>query len=148
MRRPKPTAPKAHISARMGAAEREALADGAVYAGSPYHKDSPNDFGAFRPRPGAVTADQALNSDSEPDCTICPRKWARRRKAATALLQEAIRQGLLSDDAGPGRLPSRVWARDPDQPDLVYQARRQPGGTYYAYPLTRAQAAKVPVRFP
>ncbi len=148
MRRPKPVQPKTRpATERLSADELAALANLAVYQGSPYHKDSPNHFGEFRPRPGAISAEAALAADSEPDCTICPRKWAWRGGDVTKLLRQAICDGFVSADAERSSPPSRVWARDPDMPELVYQARRLPSGAYYAYPLTRAQAAKLPVRF-
>jgi hypothetical protein len=153
VRRPRPTAPKAKpATARFTGAERDALADGAVYIGSGDHKDSPNFTGTFRPRKGAMTVDQAEEQGIEdPDCTICPRGWAARQDAATALLRQAICNGFfVTGTDGPLRTPERVWAQDPTRPEIVYEARRlsAPENGYKAYPLTRSQARRCPFRFP
>jgi hypothetical protein len=81
---------------------------------------------------------------------ICPRKWAVRLGDATALLRSAIENGYfvyISDD---GRMPYLVWARDPDDADLVYEAKlTEPPNGYKAYPLTPYQARyDLPFRLP
>jgi hypothetical protein len=116
IRRPRPTAPKAKPATTcFTAAQLEMLADSVVYVGSGDHKDSPNFTGTFHPRKGAITLDQAEEQSIEdPDCTICPRRWAAQQEAATALLRHAIRDGFFVtgvDD--PIRMPERVWAQDP-----------------------------------
>lgn len=153
IRRPRPTAPKAKpATAWVTAAQRDALAEGAVYVGSGDHKDSPNFTGTFHPRKGAVSFDRAADQGIEdPDCTICPRRWAAQQDAATDLLRQAIRNGFFVTRPGdPIRLPERVWAQDPTRPEIVYEARRlsAPEGGYKAYPLTRSQAQRCPFRFP
>jgi hypothetical protein len=83
-----------------------------------------------------------------PDCTICPRKWAGQQQRATDLLREAIQTGHISEDADADTL-RRVWARDPDDPGLVYEARlSSPPNGYKAYPLTRKQADALSIQLP
>jgi hypothetical protein len=85
-----------------------------------------------------------------PDCTICPRKWAGQQQRATDLLRQAIQLGHVSEDAQADTLPRHVWARDPDEPELVYEARQlsSPTNGYKAYPLTRKQAEALPIHLP
>lgn len=151
MRRPRPVPPKAKPAwEEFTRDELAAMALRASYVGSPYHKDCPNFTGSFAPRMGAVRAEVALDADDEPDCTICPRHWSRRQADATALLQQAIRTGQFAADATADGLPSRVWARDPERPEMIYEARRllNTEGGYKAFPLTRIQGGKLPVRLP
>jgi hypothetical protein len=84
---------------------------------------------------------------NNPDCTLCPRKWARREEAATQLLREGIRLGQVSSDATPESLPSRVWVRDPNEAGIVYEAKRlsNPADGYKAYPLTSRQTLNLPL---
>jgi hypothetical protein len=75
-----------------------------------------------------------------PACLLCPRKWARRQADATALLRASIAAGNFVPSEGDA-LPGKVWAKDPDQPDLVYEAKlSSPPDGYKAYPLTKFQA--------
>lgn len=152
VRRPRPTAPKAKpATACLTPAQLEALAERAMYVGSGDHKDCPNFTGSFHPRRGAMTFEQSEEQGVEdPDCTICPRRWANQQAAATALLRSAIREGnFVASPADPSRMPDRVWAQDPDRPQIVYEARRlsAPDAGYKAYPLTRAQSQRCPFRF-
>lgn len=83
-----------------------------------------------------------------PDCTLCPRKWGRRsHEAATDLLRLGICLGQVSEDATPESLPSRVWVRDQDDDDVVYEAKRlsNPEDGYKAYPLTTRQSRNLPL---
>jgi hypothetical protein len=97
---------------------------------------------------------QVQNADRQgldnPECTLCPRKWVGRQKDATNLLRQAIRLGHVSEDADADTLPARAWARDPDELDLIYEARRLswPENSYKAYPLTRKQADALPIHLP
>ncbi len=61
----------------MTPAARSALAEEAEYVGSPHHTDIPKLGRIAAPRKGAVTIEEAEEADQEPDCTLCPRKWAR-----------------------------------------------------------------------
>jgi hypothetical protein len=149
-RRPPPTAPKARPASEVLSPERlAAIADTVSYAGSPFHKDSMSFVGAPAPRVGAVPIEDVLQSDEAPDCTLCPRRWARQKDAVTRLLRDAIRRGFFEiDDSQPDAAPERVWAIDPEDDRIVYQARRLPGDAnqYKGYPLTRRQAKQCPFR--
>ena len=125
----------------MSEAQRRALADTAEYLGSPHHTDIPKFQIKPHPRKGAMTVEEAeLEGLKNPTCLLCPRKWARHLADATEVLRSAITAGnfVASED---GRLPGKVWARDPDQPELVYEAKLlSPPDGYKAYPLTKFQA--------
>jgi hypothetical protein len=101
-----------------------------------------------RPRHGAIPIEVAESERmSNPDCTLCPRKWARREEAATELLREGIRLGQVSSDATSESLPARVWVRDPLEVGIVYEAKRlsHPADGYKAYPLTSRQTLNLPL---
>jgi hypothetical protein len=152
VRRPRPKPKKVRpATERLAPETLAALAARANYVGSPHHKDVPT-FGLTPgPRKGAMhvsVADQ--QGIDNPDCTICPRKWTGQLPRVTELLREAIQRGHISDDAETDRLPRHVWARDPDEPELVYEARllSWPADSYKAYPLTRKQAEALPIHLP
>jgi len=149
MRRPRPTPRKvAPATERMTDAELGALADSASYIGSEQHKDVPAMGLVPKPRRGAVGIDTAnVSGVDNPDCTICPRKWAGKQEQATSLLRDGIRLGQVSNDAAPGILPARVWVRDPEDRSIVYEAKRlsSPATGYKAYPLTTRQSRNLPL---
>lgn len=152
VRRPKPRAKKVRPALeRLGPQTLQQLAGRAEYVGSSHHKDIPT-FGLTpAPRRGAMSVGDAnARSIDNPDCTLCPRKWVARRQDATDLLREAIRLGHVSEDADIDNLPTRAWARDPEERDLVYEARRLswPEHGYKAYPLTQKQAEALPLNLP
>ena len=120
MRRPAPVRPA--VKNNLSESDRAVLASQAEYIGSLHHKDTPSFVGNRpAPRPGTKSVEEIdLEGIENPDCTICPRKWARRQQAATDLLRKAIKSGHISDDASATSLPKRVWARDPDMPEIVY----------------------------
>lgn len=132
---------------RMGKVEINELAEQARYVGSPEHKDVPSMGLMPRPRQGALHVEEAEALDN-PDCMLCPRKWARRQDDATELLRAGIRLGQVSLDATVDSLPSRVWVRDLEAGHIVYEARRltHPEGGYKAYPLTTRQSRNLPLR--
>ena len=134
-----PTTPPARDT--LSAEKRAELAVKADYVGSPHHTDVPKFGLQIRPRPGAMPIERAEEEGFDnPACTICPRKWARRPHDVTSLLRKAIEDGnfVASPDGG---LPRLIWARDPDDPDLVYEAKLcQPPAGYKGYPLTRFQS--------
>lgn len=129
--------------------EFDKLARDAVYVGSGQHKDVPGMGLMPARRAGAMTMEQADRAGIDnPDCTLCPRKWARRHQdAATKLLQAGIRSGQVSFDAAPGVLPKKVWVRDPEEENVVYEARllSAPPNGYKAYPLTTRQSGFLPI---
>lgn len=131
----------------MTAAQLNELAEQATYVGSPEHKDVPSMGLVPRPRQGALHVEKGEELDN-PDCMLCPRKWARRQADATELLRQGIRLGQVSLDAEVNRLPSKVWVRDLEAGHLVYEARRlsHPEGGYKAYPLTDRQSRNLSVR--
>lgn len=141
LRKPKPRPAKARQAAlTLTDDERRALAEDAIYVGSPFHTDIPK-FGLNAvPREGAMTVEEAeADNLKNPDCLVCPRKWARRGNDATELLRDALRAGIFVSH-GAGMMPARVWARDPENPGLVYEAKFcTPPKGYKAYPLTSFQ---------
>jgi hypothetical protein len=128
------------------------MAERAVYVGSPKHR-----FGSFQGEvgtPGArpTTVEQAKAETPEPPFTmICPDRWSKLpdRSEATALLRSGIMRGQIGHPIVDG-LPKYIWARDPADTSIVYQARRlsPPGNGYYAYPLTSPQVSNIgiPIR--
>lgn len=115
----------------------EAAAAFAVYVGSEKHK-----YGAYfgrvgRPGVNPTTVEQAAQQQPvEPFTMICPEKWNNRDPAieATGLLRLAILRGQIGHPIGENGLPQYVWARDPEDPSIVYQARRTtfPSNSYKA----------------
>jgi len=93
----------------------------------------------------AAEADNLKN----PDCLVCPRKWARQNTAATELLRSALKAGTFVSK-GAGVMPSPIWARDPDDPELVYEGKLcAPPNGYKAYPLTSFQVQyNIPFEIP
>jgi hypothetical protein len=150
MRRPRPT-PKKLTSAieRLTEEQLGTLAGSASYVGSGHHKDVPFMDVVPHPREGSLHIETAeAEGIDNPDCTLCPRKWARRGKLATELLRDAIRRGQVSSDAAPAKLPKRVWVRDPEDAEIVYEAKllSHPHDGYKAYPLTSRQSRSLPLR--
>lgn len=141
-KKPRPR-PAAATPARdtLSQAIRAELARQASYAGSPHHTDIPKFGLQNNPRPGFTTIERAEEQGlKNPACTICPRKWARRLRDVQALLRTAIEVGNFVASSH-GGLPAKVWARDPDDANLVYEAKlSKPPSGYKAYPLTEYQA--------
>jgi len=103
IRKPRPRPAKAQPAAlTLSDEERKALADDATYVGSPHHTDIPKFGLRAAPREGAVTVETAeADNLKNPDCLVCPRKWARRGNDATNLLRAALRAGtFISQGAG------------------------------------------------
>jgi hypothetical protein len=142
-RKPRPRPPKA-LPARDTLPEevRKQIAHSAEYVGSAHHTDIPKFGLQASPRPGATTIESAEEQGlKNPSCVVCSRKWARRQQDAQHLLRAAIEVGNFI--AVPGNeMPRKVWARDPDDAALVYEARllSHPPRAYKGYPLTRYQA--------
>jgi len=129
---------------------RRALAERARYVGSPHHTDIPKFGLPGSPREGAVTADYAEQEKiKNPTCTVCPRKWARHPDRVTAVLKDAIEAGNFVA-AAEGAMPNKVWARDPDDADLIYEAKLcAPPDGYKGYPLTKFQSRfNLPIELP
>ena len=80
--------------------------------------------------------DQGLKN---PACVVCPRKWVRRQPDATRVVKEAIKKGTFISECS-SQKPYTLWARDPDDPNIVYEAKLAfPPNGYKAYPLTKFQ---------
>jgi len=140
-RKPRPRPPKAEPAFRtLSVEEREALARDAEYVGSPHHTDVPKYGTPAKPRDGAVTVERAEEDGlKNPACTVCPRKWVRRQADATALVKRAIKSGTFISEE-PTQKPYLLWARDPEDPGIVYEAKLSaPPNGYKAYPLTSFQ---------
>jgi hypothetical protein len=144
--RPRP-AKKPRASDVLTQTELHALAAQAQYVGSQHHTDIPKYGLLNRPRRGWSTIEDAEKSGIDnPSCTVCPRKWASRRADANRLLLQAIENGDFVVSENASSMPLRVWARDPEDPQLVYEAKLSyPQGGYKAYPLTQHQAEALPI---
>lgn len=149
--KPRPRPPKAPPAfATMTEADRKALAEHAEYVGSEHHTDIPKYGMKANPRQGAIRIEEAEGARlKNPSCTVCPRKWARRQSEASKLVQAAIENGYFVDSRDGGK-PALLWARDPEDPGLVYEAKLcSPPNGYKAYPLTTFQAEyNLPFRLP
>lgn len=121
--------------------QRASLADGALYVGSPHHTNVPKFGIKAAPRVGAMRHEDAqAEKIKNPDCLLCPPKWVHRHKDVTKLLRSALTAGTYISE-GPGIMPARLWARDPEE-DIVYEAKlSEPPKGYKAYPLTSFQIA-------
>lgn len=142
MRKPPAATPKIRLASGVLSDETlRQLAKQATYQGSVQHKDTMSFAGPPSPRAGATHVGTANES---PDCMLCPRKWAWEQDAATELLRAAIERGQFSGNAG-DVMPQYVWARDPVDKGIVYEARRlsYPENGYKAYPLTALQTARL-----
>jgi len=139
--RPRPRPPKSRPAfLALPVEARETLAEGARYLGSPHHTDVPKFGLSAHPRPGFTTIEDAEQQAlKNPSCLVCPRKWVRRLTDATNLVQKAIKDGTFVPE-GENQKPSRLWARDPDDRNIVYEAQlAYPPDGYKAYPLTTYQ---------
>lgn len=130
----------------------DAIAERVIYVGSPKHKRGSyaGQVGAPGPRP--TTVEQAREIPPTPPYTmLCPLKWNERDPGveATLVLRQAIRKGQIGYPIEDG-LPQYVWARDMEDPSIVYAARRLtfPAHGYKAYPLIEPQVKElgIPVR--
>ncbi len=142
MRKPPPVAPKIRPAAGvLSPSTLKQMAAQATYEGSVQHKDGMSFAGSPAPRAGATHVSTQLEN---PDCMLCPNKWAWKKDAATDLLRSAIERGQFDVRKG-GAMPRYVWARDPADRKIVYEARRltQPPHGYKAYPLTALQTANL-----
>jgi hypothetical protein len=124
-----------------------AAAELAVYIGSPKHKRGLYQGAVGHPGPNPTTIEQARGAPPTPPfTTLCDLKWNERdpSKEATELLRSAIRKGQIGHPIDEG-LPKYVWARDPEDPSIVYEARRLsvPSHGYKAYPLIEPQVATI-----
>jgi len=127
------------------------MASRATYVGSDKHKLGSSAGRVGRPGPRPTTVEQARKNELQPPFTMmCPTKWNNRTEEATALLRDAIRRGQIGHPVSDDGLPEYVWARDPEDDTIVYQARRLsvPPEGYKAYPLIEPQihALRIQIR--
>ena len=146
-KRPKPRPPRAGTLVQgVDEATLNEMANRVAYKGSPKHKFGMWEGGVGRPGPNPTTIDEARTDPPvEPYAMICPEKWNHRIAAATGLLRAAIRRGQIGHPVDNG-LPEYVWARDPDDPSIVYKARRLSApddSAYKAYPLIDAEVSQL-----
>lgn len=149
--KPRPRPPKAEPAFRVLTEDaRDKLAAAARYVGSPYHTDVPKFGLSAAPRTGFATIENAnAQGLKNPSCVVCPRKWVHRLDDATRLLQKAIRDGTFVS-VGETEKPELLWARDPDESSIVYEAKlADPPDGYKAYPLTSYQVEfNLPFKMP
>lgn len=144
MRKPPPVAPKIQLAAGvLSESTLKQMASQATYEGSVQHKGGMSFAGSPAPRAGATHVGAQFETA---DCMLCPNKWAWEKDAATDLLRSAIERGQF-DVKSVSAMPQYVWARDPVDRKIVYEARRlsQPEHGYKAYPLTRLQTANLEI---
>src|ERR1039458_2844756 len=89
--------PKRHIATATARAELNRLAETVRYGGNPEHKRNPGNFGLTPP------------ASPRRHKTLCDEAGIFDRDLALRLLQEGIRQGLMSEPRGTG-YPQNVWA--------------------------------------
>lgn len=113
------------VAAEPDAAALARCAENVAYEGSPEHKSYPSFAGAPK-----------LRSDA----TKCP-KHLKDRDQLTGWLQQAIRQGWVSENPRPARFPRYVWVR---QEGIWFEARlvNAGQGTYKGYPLAEDEIPK------
>lgn len=99
-----------------------ALAEQAVYGGSPAHKKNPGDFGLTPP-----SAPRAAKS-------LCDAAGIFGRREATRLLKEGLRRGLVSEQQDRG-WPKAVWAVSEEGIALEARLDNAERGSYHGYPL-------------
>src|SRR6266481_1141418 len=126
-KRPKSRPPRSGRPIRnLEPGQLEAMAERVVYVGSPKHKTGMfnGQIGSAGARPTTVSQAQS-NPPNRMFTMLCPVKWNQLdpSKEATALLRLAITRGQIGHPVVDG-LPGVVWARDPDDPSIVYQAQR------------------------
>jgi len=126
------------------------MANRAVYVGSHKHKKGMYQGRIGDPGSRPTTVEQArVAPPVKPFTMLCPVKWNQLvpSNEATMLLRAAIRYGQIGHPVNDG-LPEYVWARDPDDPSIVYEARRLsfPENGYKAYPLIEAQVLELGIQ--
>ncbi len=148
-KRPKPSGERAGRPVRgVDLQALAAAANLAIYVGCRKHKHGRYQGEVGTPGPRPTTVAQAREALPAPPFTmICDLKWNQRdpSKEATELLRSAIRRGQIGHPVGPDGLPQYVWARDPEDPSIVYEARRLtvPPNGYKAYPLIEPQVVAI-----
>ena len=114
--------PKRQIASATVQTDLERLAETVRYGGNPEHKRNPGNFGLTPP------------SSPRRDKTLCDEAGIFDRNQALRLLQEGIRQGLMSEPRGT-TYPQNVLAVSMEGVPLEAQLENAANGTYHGYPM-------------
>jgi len=114
--------PKRQIASAIDQTDLERLAETVRYRGNPEHKRNPGNFGLTPP------------ASPRRHKTLCDEADIFDRDQALRLLQEGIRQGLVSEPRGTA-YPQNVWAVSMEGVPLEAQLENAANGTYHGYPM-------------
>jgi len=114
--------PKRRIAESLDKGNLEKLAAAVRYGGNSEHKRNPGNFGLTPP------ASQRRHK------TLCDEAGIFDRSIALGLLQEGIRNGLVSKTAG-SSYPQNVWAVSSAGLPVEAQLENPANGTYHGYPM-------------
>ena len=114
--------PKRQMASDLVQTDLERLAENVRYGGNPEHKRNPGNFGLTPP------------ASPRRDKTLCDEAGIFDRAQALRLLQEGIRQGLMSEPRG-ATYPQHVWAVSVKGVPLEAQLENAANGTYHGYPM-------------
>jgi|SRR5271157_1881100 len=116
--------PKRRISKRVNEKDLAGLAVRVIYAGSPYHKRYPGEFGLTPP------------AEPRPDKTLCDGTDIAKPEQAQELLREGVRRGLVSEQRRAG-LPQNIWAVSDGDVPLEAQLENEVTASYHGYPMEK-----------
>ncbi len=95
------------------------------YAGSPYHKRNPGDFGLTPP------------SQPRPDKSLCDEANIFSASIAKELLIEGVKKRIISEQERNG-YPQNIWAVTEEGIPLEAQLGNEGEGTYHGYPMRKS----------
>lgn len=98
------------------------LANRVKYAGSPFHKRNPGDFGLSPP------------SQPRPDKTLCDATGITTVRESLRLLRLGVSKGLISEQTR-GGFPQNIWSVTDDGIPLEAQLTNRETGVYHGYPM-------------
>lgn len=101
------------------------LAKRVKYAGSPFHKRNPGDFGLSPP------------SQPRPDKTLCDITGVTTARESLRLLRRGVSKGLISERTR-GGFPQNIWSVTDDGIPLEAQLENMAQGAYHGYPMPLA----------
>ena len=113
--------PKRHIANNLAKFDLEKLAAAVRYGGNPEHKRNPGNFDLTPP------------ASPRRHKTLCDEAGIFDRDLALRLLQEGIRNGLVSEITSV--YPQNVWAVSAEGLPLEAQLENAANGTYHGYPM-------------
>ena len=102
--------------------ELRQLAGCLKYGGNPEHKQKPGDFELTPP------------AQPRADKTLCDAVGIFTKAKALRLLQEGVRQGLISEQTR-GAFPQNIWSVTKDGFPLEAQLENQTQCIYHGYPM-------------